>query len=155
MEDKKMYLSPDPIFLKLGFMEIRWYSVCIVTGIIAGFILVQKRLIKKGIDPDLAYDYVIVGLPLATITARAYYVIFRWDYYSANPSEIVKIWNGGLAIHGGLIGVLLTVLLVSRLKKAGVKTVASQSERRTIEYIDDNGNTVRQSEFEFVRFMEY
>ena len=50
---------------------------------------------------------------------------------------------------------IFTYRLVSRLKKAGVKTVASQSERRTIEYIDDNGNTVRQSEFEFVRFMGY
>ena len=50
---------------------------------------------------------------------------------------------------------IFTYRLVSRLKEAGAKTVASQSERRTIEYIDDNGNTVRQSEFEFVRFMEY
>lgn len=109
-----MYLVPNPIFLDLGFVQIRWYAVCIVTGLLVAFFIAYRRLAKKGYDPEILYDYAIVGLPLATVLARAYYVIFRWSYYSQVPSEIIKIWNGGLAIHGGLLGILLTVIIVSR-----------------------------------------
>ena len=118
-----MYLVPDPIFLRIGNLEIRWYALCVVTGILSGLFVASKRLENRGLDPDLVLDCAIIGIPFSTLLARLYYVIFNWSYYSANTSDILKIWHGGLAIHGGLIGIAITVYAVCRYRKADILQV--------------------------------
>ena len=92
----------DPIAIQLGPLAIRWYALYIVTGLILAVYLTMKEAPRKKIIPDDILDFILIAFPLAILGARLYYVIFRFDYYSQNVGEIFAIWNGGLAIYGGL-----------------------------------------------------
>lgn len=98
-----MLATIDPIALKLGPISIHWYAICIVSGLLLAVYLAQRWAPQKGIDPENILDFILLAFPIAIIGARFYYVIFQWSYYSQNPSEILAIWNGGIAIYGGLI----------------------------------------------------
>lgn len=105
----------DPIAIQLGPLAIRWYALCIVTGLILAVYLTMKEAPRKKIIPDDILDFILVAFPLAILGARLYYVIFRFDYYSQNLGEIFAIWNGGLAIYGGLItGALVLYIFADR-----------------------------------------
>lgn len=99
-----------------GF-NIYYYSLCILLGIIVAYFVImieaKKLNIKKENIIDLIFYTIIVGI----IGARLYYVIFNFDYYINNISEILAIWNGGLAIHGGIIFGLIFVYFFTRNKK--------------------------------------
>ena len=100
----------NKVFLDLGFIQIKWYSVCILIGIIVATYLILKEGQKKGLSKDSIIDILFYGIILGILGARIYYVLFNLDYYSSNITEIIKIWNGGLAIHGGIIaGVLFLI----------------------------------------------
>lgn len=92
-----------------GFIQIYWYSIFIFIGMIIACFLIFKEAKKKQIEEDflinLIFDTIIVGI----IGARLYYVIFNLPYYISNPIEILSIWNGGLAIHGGIIAGLIFI----------------------------------------------
>ena len=104
----------DPIAIHLGPLAIRWYALCIVTGLILAVYLTMKRSAQKEDHTrNDILDFILVAFPLAILGARLYYVIFRFDYYSQNLGEIFAIWNGGLAIYGGLItGLLYSISLL-------------------------------------------
>jgi len=105
----------DPIAIHLGPLAIRWYALCIVTGLILAVYLTMKEAPRKKIIPDDILDFILIAFPLAILGARLYYVIFRFDYYSQNLGEIFAIWNGGLAIYGGLItGALVLYIFADR-----------------------------------------
>ena len=93
----------DPIALRLGPISIHWYAICIVSGLLLAVYLAQRLAPEKGINPEHILDFILLAFPIAIVGARLYYVIFQWSYYSQNPSEIFAIWNGGIAIYGGLI----------------------------------------------------
>ncbi len=99
---------PDSIMIKIGFLEIRWYGVLIALAILIGTFLALKQIKKKNIDEDKFMNMLLVTIPIAFISARLYYVAFNWSYYSANLAKIPAVWEGGLAIHGGIIGAFLT-----------------------------------------------
>ena len=99
-----MLATIDPIALRLGPISIHWYAICIVSGLLLAVYLAQRWAPEKGIDPEHILDFILLAFPIAIVGARLYYVIFQWSYYSQNPSEIFAIWNGGIAIYGGLIG---------------------------------------------------
>lgn len=109
-------LAIDPTAFKLGPIPIRWYGILITTGIILAFIVVQKEMVKRGMHPDFLTDLLIWAVPIAIISARIYYVIFSWDSYKDNPADIIKIWEGGIAIHGALIGAFLTTYVYTKRK---------------------------------------
>ena len=98
-----MLATIDPIALRFGPISIHWYAICIVSGLLLAVYLAQRWAPEKGIDPEHILDYILLAFPIAIVGARLYYVIFQWSYYSQNPSEIFAIWNGGIAIYGGLI----------------------------------------------------
>lgn len=106
----------DPIFFKLGPLTIHWYGLIIGVGAMLGLFIAMKEAQRRGLHKDTFVDLVLFAVPIAILSARAYYVIFKWDYYSQNPSEIPMIWNGGLAIHGGLIGAFLTGWIFAKVK---------------------------------------
>lgn len=93
----------DPIAIQVGPLAIHWYAIFIVTGLILAVYLTINEGKKKGITSDDILDFILVAFPLAILGARLYYVIFQWPYYAQHPSEILAIWNGGLAIYGGLL----------------------------------------------------
>lgn len=106
----------------IGSFSVYWYSLCILAAFLLGFLLVKKELKRhKNIPENFLYDYFFFLVPIVIIGARLYYVIFEWGYYQSNLFEIFKIWNGGLAIHGGVIaGIIYTYIYT---KKKNINTV--------------------------------
>ena len=95
------------ILIQFGPITIYWYAVLILTGVIVGLQLAIREGKKMNIDPDFFYDLVLYGFPIAIIGARLYYVMFNWNMFSQHPERIIRIWEGGLAIHGSLITVFI------------------------------------------------
>ena len=100
----------NPIFLDLGFIQIYWYSIMILLGIILASIVILKECKRFNIDNDFMLNLFFYTIPIAIIGARLYFVIFNFNYYSNNVIEIFKLWKGGLAIHGGIIAGLIFII---------------------------------------------
>lgn len=105
----------DPILINWP-ITIYWYGAIIGTGALLGLWIATKEGEKRGLNKDIFVDLVLFAIPIAIICARLYYVIFQWDHYSQNPGDIIKIWEGGLAIHGGLIGAVATGVVFARVR---------------------------------------
>ena len=103
---------------ELGGMEfsIKLYGLLIAIGYLLALMVATRLATKKGLDVDALYDAIIFGTVGGIIGARAYYVAFNWDYYSANPSHIMNISEGGLAIYGGIIGALLVGFITCKIR---------------------------------------
>jgi len=84
------------------------------TAILAGTFLALREIQRQGINEDKFMNILIAAIPAGFIGARLYYVLFRWDYYSKYPAEIPAVWQGGLAIHGAIIGAFLVGALMVR-----------------------------------------
>lgn len=106
----------DPIAVSLGPIQIHWYGVIIGVGIALALFLAMREGERRGLHKDIFPDLMLWAIPIAIISARIYYVAFEWDYYSQNPGDIIKIWNGGIAIHGALIGSVITAVVFSKKK---------------------------------------
>lgn len=105
------------VALDLGIIQIYWYSICILVGMMIGMFLVYKESRNKGIPDSLITNLIFYTIIVAIIGARIYYVAFDWGYYSKNPIEMLEIWNGGLAIHGGIIATFIFLLVYCKKKK--------------------------------------
>ena len=97
-------------------INIYWYSICILFGVLIAFLLIKKESIKHNINKDIISDLMFYTLIIGIIGARVYYVLFNLDYYLTYPQEIIKIYNGGLAIHGGIISGIIFVYIYSKKK---------------------------------------
>lgn len=93
----------DPVAISIGPIKIYWYGIIIALAMLIGISLATKEAQKLGLEEDTMVDMALWAIPIGFIGARLYYVLFKWDYYIQNPSEIIAIWNGGIAIYGGLI----------------------------------------------------
>lgn len=102
--------------------DIFWYAICILTGYIAGLIFVSLTSKKRGVDPDNVFDICFWGLIFGLIGARLYYCIFDWESIGGFWG-IFKIWEGGIAIYGSLIGAIITAYVYCRIKKLNVLQV--------------------------------
>lgn len=107
----------DPVAFRIFGIEIMWYGVLISLGVLLGVLTALKECRRTGFKEDNLLDFLIIAIPSAIVGARAYYVIFSWDYYSRNLSEIINIRNGGLAIHGALIAGIVAGVLFCRKRK--------------------------------------
>ncbi|MFZ3576931.1 prolipoprotein diacylglyceryl transferase [Virgibacillus sp. DJP39] len=109
--------SLDRVFLELGPLTIYWYGLIIALGAFLGLYLATKESDRLGLKKDIFVDLVVFAIPIAIISARIYYVIFEWEEYTGGPWwDIFAIWNGGIAIHGALIGSVLTAVVYARVK---------------------------------------
>ncbi len=107
----------NQIFLEIGNFKIYWYSIILLIAFSLGIYLLIKECRKQQIDVSKIVDYCFYMVPLCLIGARIYYVLFNLDYYSKNVIDIFKVWEGGLAIHGGIIvGVIFTIYYTKRKK---------------------------------------
>ena len=98
-----------------GF-NVYYYSLCILLGVIVAYILITREGKKQGLPKEFISDLIFYTLIIGILGARVYYCAFNLDYYLANPSEILKIYNGGLAIHGGVIAGLIFVYFYTKKK---------------------------------------
>lgn len=107
----------NQIFLEIGNFKIYWYSIILLIAFSLGILLALKTCKKEKIEISKIVDYFFYMVPLCLIGARIYYVLFNLDYYSKNIIDIFKVWEGGLAIHGGIIvGVIFTIYYTKRKK---------------------------------------
>lgn len=109
-------LNPGKSFTVFG-IEIAYYGVIIALGMLAGALVAYREAKKTGQKVDDYIDFTLYTLIAAIIGARIYYVIFEWDYYSAHPLEIFNLRAGGLAIYGGVLASVLTLLIFTKVKK--------------------------------------
>lgn len=108
------YINPTAI--DIGPLSIKWYGIIIAVGILIGYFIAQESLKSIGLHKDTLVDIIFYCAIFGFLVARIYFVIFQWSYYMENPSEIPKIWHGGIAIHGGLIGGFITGIILCKLK---------------------------------------
>lgn len=107
----------DPIFLQLGPLTIHWYGVIIMTGVFLGIYLATKETERLSLNKDLIMDFILFAVPIAILCARLYYVTFEWESYAGGPWwDVFAIWEGGIAIHGAIIGGVLTAIVFARVR---------------------------------------
>ncbi|MBF0706559.1 prolipoprotein diacylglyceryl transferase (plasmid) [Alkalihalobacillus hwajinpoensis] len=112
------------IAIELGPLTVYWYGLIIASGAILGLAFVLKDARRTGIDKDLFIDLILYAVPISILSARIYYVLFSWDYYKENLGDIIAIWEGGIAIHGALIGAVLTAVVFARKRKVSFWKIA-------------------------------
>lgn len=106
----------DPVAFNLFGWPIRWYGIFIGAAILIAITLASRDFRRKGWDEEFILDAAVWAILIGFIGARLYYVIFELDYYLQNPGEILQIWNGGIAIYGGVIAGGLTLYFYSKRK---------------------------------------
>ena len=113
-------LDISPVAFSVGAKEIYWYALIILTGFLCGLLFVSATSEKRGLKKDCVWDIAMYGLLAGIICARIYYVLFALDEFKDNWLDIFKIWNGGLAIYGGIIGALISTFIYCRIRKIKV-----------------------------------
>lgn len=106
------------------FGSLPWYGLLIVCGIAAAMMLCTHEEKRLGLKQDTVIDAAFWVIPSGLIGARLYYVIFQWEHFAPDPLSILRLWEGGLAIYGGVIGGLVGVLLFSRHRRINPAVMA-------------------------------
>ena len=110
----------NPIIVSFGGFDLRWYSVLIATAIVIAYFMIMSESRRFQVKQEFMFNLMFWTLLFAIVGARIYYVVFNLNYYLDNPAEIIQIWNGGLAIHGGLIAGALTIFIYCKKYKANL-----------------------------------
>ena len=116
-------INPSKGF-SLGPLEIRWYGVLIAIGMLLAVVYACRRCKSFGLTDNDLIDGMLCIVPFAVLCARAYYCIFEWEAFAAKPISVLYIWEGGLAIYGGVIGAAIGIVVFSRIKRDKVKLTA-------------------------------
>jgi phosphatidylglycerol:prolipoprotein diacylglycerol transferase len=111
------FTSPGPLVFQLGPLALRWYGLLIALAVLAGLALATRLGKARDIDPTLIGDLLPLLVLGAVLGARLYYVVLEWRQYAANPMDALAIWRGGIAIHGALLGGILTTILFCRWRR--------------------------------------
>ena len=113
----------SPVMFRIFGFEVRWYSVLILLAVSISFLLIDLESRKFQIKREFLFNMMFWTIVLGILGARLYYVLFNLSYYLDNLSEIYKIWNGGLAIHGGMIFGLITILIYCHKYQVNTKKI--------------------------------
>lgn len=105
--------------VSVGGFEIACYGIVLSIAMVTGLLLAMRVAKTTGQNPDDYFDLGLTAIVISVICARIYYVVFSWDYYGSHLSEIINLRQGGLAIYGGVIGGVTTVLIFAKLRKMG------------------------------------
>ena len=112
----------NDVLIDLGFITIKWYSVLMLIALLLGIFIINREAKRFNINDNFITNLLFWTIIIGIIGARLYYVIFEWDYYSAHPTEILKIWEGGIAIHGAIIfGTLFIIFYTKKYKISTLK----------------------------------
>lgn len=112
-----IHLEINPVLFQVGPFSIHWYGVITALAFLVIIIGVLRKSDRYGLKQDDLIDMMLFTVPIGIIGARLFYVLMNWEMYSGNPLDIVKIWEGGLAIYGGIILGIITILLFCRSRK--------------------------------------
>ena len=112
-----MFQSPGAVAIHIGPLAIRWYGVLIAAAVLLGTLLAQREAVRRREDPDQLLNVIVLAVLVALAGARLYYVAFNWSYYRLHPAKILAVWEGGLAIHGGLLAGGLAIFLYGRSRR--------------------------------------
>jgi len=107
----------SPYVLELGPLTIRWYGLMFAISILTGFYYMRKHGVKKGFDEDTIFALFLVTIFSLVLGARAVFVLVNWSFFMANPELIIRVDQGGLAFHGGLLGGIIGSWIYCRQKK--------------------------------------
>src|SRR5262245_49424188 len=102
-----MFRSPGAVLVPLGPLTLRWYGLLMATAMALGLWLAHRDAQRRGLDSEPLLKASELALLGGLVGARLYYVLFNLDYYAREPAKIFAVWEGGLAIHGGVIGGVL------------------------------------------------
>lgn len=103
--------------INLGFISIHLYSICLMIAVLLGYNLIVRESVRHGFNDDDIGNMMFYAILFGIIGARVYYCFFNLDYYLSSPLSIFKVWEGGLAIHGGIIAGFITVFYFCKKKK--------------------------------------
>lgn len=117
--DLGLEINPGRAF-SLGPLTIHYYGIVIAFGLMLAVVYGLRRSKTFGVKQDDILDGVLCIVPFAILCARLYYCIFQWDMYKDNPIEMLYIWNGGLAIYGGVLGAALGIIVFCKIKKISI-----------------------------------
>ncbi len=113
-------LGIGPFTITEGFrffgLQIHWYGVLIALGIVLAYLYGKQKAARRNISAESILDIILYGLPSAIIGARLYYVIFSWAEYQDDFLSIFRVWEGGIAIYGGIIGAFISTTIYCRVK---------------------------------------
>jgi phosphatidylglycerol:prolipoprotein diacylglycerol transferase len=112
-----MLFALDPVAFSIGPITVHWYGIILGTAALVGLLLAVQEGKRFGIPSDFFMDLLLIGAPSAIIAARIYYVAFKWEDYKNNIWDAFKIWEGGIAIYGALIGAIVAGVLYMRYKR--------------------------------------
>ncbi len=104
----------DPVAFEIFGIPINWYGIFIASAVLLGTIIALKQAKLNDIKENDFLDLLLYAIPVSIIGARAYYVIFSWDLYKDNPIQALNFRSGGLAIHGVLIGAVVTTIIFTK-----------------------------------------
>lgn len=104
----------DPIVFSIGNFSVHWYGLILGFGALVGLLLAIQEGKRFGIPQEFFMDVLLIGAPSAIVGARIYYVAFMWDEYKNDLWKIFKIWEGGIAIYGALIGAIIAAVILVR-----------------------------------------
>ena len=116
-------VNPPRGFTLFGDFNIRLYGVIIAIGMLLAVIYALRRCKQFGLTQDHLLDGVLWIAPFAILCARMYYCAFEWDRYASDPISVLYIWEGGLAIYGGVIGAILGVIVYCYIRRISIGAV--------------------------------
>ena len=111
----------------IGGISFAYYGLIIGIGMVAGLLVAQADAKRRGQNPDIYLDFAMYVLIFSILGARIYYVIFQWDYYRNHLAEIINLRRGGLAIYGGIIAGVLTLIVFTRKRKLSFLSMADSA----------------------------
>ncbi|WP_350344832.1 prolipoprotein diacylglyceryl transferase [Proteinivorax tanatarense] len=107
----------DPVAFNIGPITVYWYGIIIGVGALTALFLIKTLGKKEGVDPEIFDEFLLIALPIGIIGARLYYVLFNLDAYRGDWARIFSIWEGGLAIHGGVLAGTVVAYFFAKVKK--------------------------------------
>lgn len=110
----------ERVAIDFGPIQIYWYSIIVFVGLLVGSIIIFKEARKRKISEEFLINLICDSIIIGIIGARLYYVLFNLSYYLHNPLEIFAIWNGGLAIHGGVFAALIFIIIYCKKNKINI-----------------------------------
>ena len=126
----------NPVLFTIYGFEIRWYSVLMLLGMIIAIIMVIREAKRFNIPKDFSFNLAFWTIIFGLIGARLYYCIFNFSLYKDNLIDILKVWEGGLAIHGGIIaGVITLIIYCKRYNVNAFKICLKELQYKKINYI--------------------
>jgi phosphatidylglycerol---prolipoprotein diacylglyceryl transferase len=111
------FVSPGEEIFHYGWFRLKWYGVLIASAVLIGVNLSMRLARSRQVDPEGIADLAIWLVLGAIPSARLYYVAFQWPTYSQHPEQIIKIWEGGIAIYGAIIGGTIAAIIFAKLKQ--------------------------------------